>query len=280
MARRWSARPLGTRRGAIALSAMLAASAALVLAPGAAGAQTSGDEGRIQVVHRPAAAQGVCLPAPLALGRTVHSDETSFRLRITTAAPLCEPISAVAAVYAMPGNGAAWPQRLVETTPFTISEAGEIDVTFTKTCAPVQFDVITGETPAVISPLGGVPHGPLLFPFDTATSQQHWGWPCESPTTTTTTGPGVTTPPAPTTTTTLGEPAVLGATTTSTVLPVAVVSEVNPRPQVLGSTQNPSQPAALAYTGLSLWSAMLAAMALIFGGLSLLSMRRARPART
>lgn len=136
----------------------------------------------ITVVQTPDEDQsGPCQGTPaLALGNYVHSDETTYRLRIVVKEPLCDPIEVVAAIYAMPGNGEAWPQNLVETLPFTLQEKGTTDVTFTKTCDPVQFDVITGETPPVIAPLGEW-HGPLLFPFDVNTSLQHWG--CPAPTT-------------------------------------------------------------------------------------------------
>ena len=129
----------------------------------------------IRIVVTPDEEQGPCSPVPAtALINNVGSDDEPFTLRIIAQDPLCSPIKATAAIYGMPGNGEAWPQNLVETLDFTIAEAGEYEVTFTKTCDPVQFDVITGDTPPVIAPLGEW-HGPLLFPFDTATSLQHWG---------------------------------------------------------------------------------------------------------
>ena len=106
----------------------------------------------------------------------VGSPPESFVLNIVINAPLCQPIDAKAVIYGMPGGGEAWPQTLVETLPFTILEAGSYEVTFTKTCDPVQFDVLTGETPEVIAPLGAW-HGPLLFPLDVNTSLQHFGCP-------------------------------------------------------------------------------------------------------
>jgi LPXTG-motif cell wall-anchored protein len=129
----------------------------------------------ITIVQTPDPVQGPCQPIPAsALSNYVLSNPEVFRLRIVLSAPLCEPLEAVAVIYAMPGNGESWPQTLVERLPFTLLEAGTTDVTFTKTCDPVQFDVLTGATPEVIAPLGEW-HGPLLFPFDTNTSLQHWG---------------------------------------------------------------------------------------------------------
>lgn len=124
--------------------------------------------------------QGTCLPSLLSLTNKVSSSETEFVLTVTASAPLCEPVRATAAVYAMPANGVAWPQTLVEATPFTIYEAGTTVVTFYKADTCVQFDVITGYAPQTISPLGPW-HGPLLFPFDLATAQQHWGCPPVEP---------------------------------------------------------------------------------------------------
>lgn len=133
----------------------------------------------IRIVHTPDEEQGNCSPVPAtALINYVGSTDEAFTLKIVAQDPLCSAIEATAAIYGMPGNGEAWPQTLVETLDFTIKDAGEYVVTFTKTCDPVQFDVITGDTPPVIAPLGEW-HGPMLFPFDTNTSLQHWG--CEEP---------------------------------------------------------------------------------------------------
>ena len=122
--------------------------------------------------------QSTCLPSILSLSNKVSSSETEFVLTVIASAPLCEPIRATAAVYAMPSNGVAWPQTLVEATPFTIFEAGTTVITFHKSNTCVQFDVITGYAPQTISPLGPW-HGPLLFPLDLATAEQHWGCPPE-----------------------------------------------------------------------------------------------------
>lgn len=130
----------------------------------------------IQIVQTTDNVQGVCLPSLLSLSNKVSSSETEFVLTVIASAPLCEPIRATAAVYSMPANGVAWPQTLLEAAPFTIFEAGTTVITFHKANACVQFDVITGYAPEVISPLGPW-HGPLLFPFDLSTAQQYWGCP-------------------------------------------------------------------------------------------------------
>jgi hypothetical protein len=127
--------------------------------------------GNISVVQTPSGPTSPCLPAPLVSRSKSVSDASSFRLTITLLAPLCAPIAASAVIYAMPGNGNAWPQQLQEKLSFTLQSAGVTEVTFTKTARPVQFDVVTGATPQQIAPWLQW-HGPLLFPFDTSTSQQ------------------------------------------------------------------------------------------------------------
>lgn len=152
---------------------------------GGAGAQDSAPSGsNIQITQTTTPSSGPCLPPALALRSSTRSDESTFRLTVTVTAPLCNRVNAVAAIYSMPGNGVAWPQTLVETAPFVLRDPGVTEIVFTKTCDPVQFDVITGATPPTIAPWGPW-HGPLLFPFDTSTSLQHWGCPPVPPTTTT-----------------------------------------------------------------------------------------------
>lgn len=128
----------------------------------------------IQIVQTPAPgpAPGFCLPQFLAMRYTTSSDATTFRLRVTVIAPLCAPITAVAAIYAMPGSGVSWPQTLLETKPAELSGPGVTEIVFTRGCRPVQFDVVTGATPQEIAPWGAH-HGPLLFPFDTDTTRQY-----------------------------------------------------------------------------------------------------------
>jgi hypothetical protein len=139
---------------------------------------TVSESSNIKIVQTTDTIQGACLPSILSLTNKVSSSETEFILTVIASAPLCEPVRATAAVYAMPANGVAWPQTLVEATPFTIFEAGTTVITFYKANACVQFDVITGYAPQTISPLGPW-HGPLLFPFDLATAEQYWGCPPE-----------------------------------------------------------------------------------------------------
>lgn len=179
---------IGAMLLALGATSMVSASAAPVVA-----AQAEDDGSNIQIVQRPSGGGGICLPPALALRQATRSDATTFRLIINVTAPLCSRVNAVAAIYKMPGNGVAWPQTLLETAPFTLREPGVTEVIFTKTCTPVQFDVITGATPQTISPTGPW-HGPLLFPFDTSTSLQWFGCgPTTSTSTTSTTSSTTTT---------------------------------------------------------------------------------------
>lgn len=157
---------------------VVAASSLIMTAPfaGAAGAVVkvpiqNTPTGNISVVQTPSTVTTPCLPSVLVARSSSSSDALSFRLRITLLAPLCAPVTASAVIYAMPGNGAAWPQQLQEKVSFTLQAAGVTEITFTKVGTPVQFDVVTGATPQQIAPWLQW-HGPLLFPFDTATSQQ------------------------------------------------------------------------------------------------------------
>jgi hypothetical protein len=143
-----------------------------------------GSTASIEIVQTPSGGSSpFCLPPVFAMRQSVREDATTFRLTVRVTTTLCSRINAVAAIYKMPGNGVAWPQELADTAPFSLKEPGITEVIFTKGCEPVQFDVIVGATPPVISPLGPW-HGPLLFPFDLSTSLQWWG--CGPPPTTTT----------------------------------------------------------------------------------------------
>lgn len=187
----------GILRLIASVGAVLAALVSLTVLPNAsaapgAAAQSDPAPSNIRIVQTPSGGGGICLPPALALRQSTRSDASTFRLIIRVTAPLCARVNAVAAIYRMPGNGVAWPQTLLETAPFTLREPGVTEVIFTKTCTPVQFDVITGATPPVISPLGPF-HGPLLFPFDTSTSLQWFGCPTTSTSTTSTTSSTTTT---------------------------------------------------------------------------------------
>ncbi len=156
--------------------ALVIAGAFLVAAPALAGAE-EGDvapPSQITITQQAAQEQPACTPGILGLTNTVNSTAESFTLTVNAAAPPCDPIHATAVIYAMPGNGTAWPQRFVEKLDFTIDSAGTTIIEFFKTCDAQQFDVVVGETPEVID-VTGPWHGPLLFPFDTGTAEQYWG---------------------------------------------------------------------------------------------------------
>ena len=227
----------GTLRRTAAL-ALLACGATLLIAPAMAGADIAPEKGdsAITIEQTVSPDQGDCQSSLLALKNTAGETATTFALRILVSAPLCDPITATAVVYAMPGDGVAWPQQLVETKDFVIREAGVITVTFAKTCNPVQFDVLVGATPRTIDPLGEW-HGPLLFPLDTGTSLQYFG--CTSPTTTENTS---TTSSAPSTT---GS----APSTTSSTVPVSVDSATTIKPGIAAVTT--PAPAAVAVAGTS-----------------------------
>lgn len=165
----------------------LAGAAGSAATPRSADALAAQGSSNITITQTVSSNQGwFCLPGVLILQRSIHNTPEYFELVIKATSRPCSPIKATAAIYGMPGNGVAWPQHLIESQKFTISKAGKTTVRFTKTCDPVQFDVVTGATPNVISPTGPW-HGPLLFPFDMETSRQHWG--CTDGTTTTTSSP-------------------------------------------------------------------------------------------
>lgn len=178
----------GLRQLGMAIGATLVVVGALGVTPAVLAATepdaAAAAESNIQIVQTPSGGGGICLPPVFAMRQSTRSDATTFRLIVDVSAPLCSTVRAVAAIYKMPATGGAWPQTLLETAPFTLREPGITEIIFTKTCTPVQFDVITGATPPVISPLGPW-HGPLLFPFDTSTSLQWFG--CGPTTSTSTT---------------------------------------------------------------------------------------------
>lgn len=182
-----------TAIGAAALVAML-----VTLLFGAlsspAGAEDGGlpdGTGTISIEQGPIGPTGFCLPSVFALSYVRQDTPTAFILTITASPSLCEPVDAVAAIYAMPigssSNFDAWPQTLATRTPFTIAGPGTTTITFTKGCLPAQFDVIAGDkTPPKIDPWGGPFHGPLLFwwPYNIEATPQWFGGECGG------TGPG------------------------------------------------------------------------------------------
>ena len=155
----------------------------------------------------------ICLPPALSLLQSVHNTSETFQLEVAVREDLCDPITATAVVYQMPGDGSSWPQTLVEQKSFQIKNKGTIKIAFSKGgCDPVQFDVITGYAPENIG-LGIEMHGPLLFPVDTGTSLQY-NPRCEPVTTTSTTiGTATSTTSLPLEVTT--------STTTTTEVPAA-----------------------------------------------------------
>lgn len=249
----------------VAIAALLTvAGAAVLVAPAGAAEVEAGSA--ISVTQTPSGSDAPCVPAPLGLTYTTANTPETFSLRVRAAADPCSPIEAKAVVYKMPTNGDQWPQTLGEVVPFTISEAGVTEIVFTKGCDPVQFDVLTGETPEVISPLGAW-HGPLLFPFDTATSLQYFGNPDDPScveTSTTTTEPevqGTTTVPE---TTSTSEPEVAGETT----VPVDGSGTGGDRPE--------AAPAELALTGQGSVPGALTGVALVAAGALVLVAARRR----
>ena len=264
-------------------AALATCGAALLLNPASASAAPA----PVSVTQTPYAQQGKCAPALTALSNTIDGDGQNFIVRVTASSPLCDPIDAVAAVYAMPGNGIAWPQVLVDSKRFTLQAAGVTEIRFTKGCAPQQFDVLTGATPQVIAPNGEF-HGPLLVPFDTNTALQWWGSTCAQTTTTspietTTTRPGVTTTTSVTATTAQSNTTVPASTTTTTTSPAAVLDATAEKPSaapttakvaVLGASE--TAPGALAFTGTTISGAAAMGGVLLLAGLGLLVASRRR----
>ena len=241
----------------------------------------------VLIVHTPSGQQGDCVPASQAAANgtmtaTVQDNAADVVMTIDLSASLCEPIEAKAAVYAMPKSGGSWPQRLSYVRPFTLQAAGTTVVTFLKGCDPVQFDVLSGDTPDVIFN-GVVNHGPLLF---STTAVMHVAeGECVAPTTTSTS----TTTEAPTTTTaettTSVAPTTTAAeatTTTAEVLSVQETSSTTAPVGVEAANVDRQPPAGVSGTGAPLAVtgsdsapvALIAALALLAGGLLLAFQRR------
>jgi LPXTG-motif cell wall-anchored protein len=195
---------------------------------------------RIKITQTPSGNQGICVPKELGLTYITYSDDEIFRLSVFNEAPLCEPLLVKAVVYVMPDNGEQWPQTLEEVVEFTLFEAGRTDIEFMKDaaeeCNALQFDVLTGETPRVIAPLGEW-HGPLLFTFDSTTSYQDTLAPECIPT------------------------------------PPEILSETTLPPAVAGATQAPAQ---LALTGSSSGTGLALGSVLVLGGAAMLFVSRRR----
>ena len=269
----------GVRLTAGAL-AMAGGAALFVAAPAASGQPAAKVVGpKISVTQSPLAAMSTCMPASQALSYTAFSDASTFRLQVRASAPLCDPVSATAAIYAMPADGSVWPQTLSETKAFTISGASLTEITFVKDCTPAQFDVVTGGTPQVISPLGEK-HGPLLIP-DTGTAYQDPGAVCEP--VATTVPASTTTSPNATTTSVAGT--VVGNTTTTAVVVAGIsTTPTTAPPRVLDTSTDrssgSSSPSELAVTGSSSSSMAYGGVGLFVAGVLMVvaSRRRLTPA--
>ena len=231
----------------IPLTATVALVAAALVATGLmssapAGAAVVGTTGHITVEQFDEEPDG-CLPGFLVLSRVVINTAAEFGLDITASEAPCDPINASAVIYAMPPE--TWPQTLSEKVDFTITKPGLTKVRFEKDCDDVQYDVVTGATPEVISP--AEPHGPMLFPLDLDTALQYWGENYCNPTTTTTT----------TTTTSTTSSTVPGSSTTSTTSSTTpqvqgsttVVTTTTIKPTVAGQSATNTNPTAISFTG-------------------------------
>ena len=187
-----------------------------------AGAQPAAPEptpgsSRVAIRSSPAATSSTpCLPGRTGMTYETATTSERFVLTVHSSAPRCEPIAATAVAYAMPTNGMAWPQRLIEARPVQIVDAGTVEIAFERTCAPTQFDVVTGATPERIAPWADW-HGPLLFPLELATAFQDDGRGCGAP--------GTTVVPATPTTVT---PTTAPTTAPTTSAPEEVTPTVDP----------------------------------------------------
>lgn len=173
-----SRRAIGVSRLAIGVAGV-ASGLALLLTPLGASGQVNADvpapaASVITVTQTPSGILGECVKDDAALGTLQvypYSTMDFFQLTVIATAPLCNPIQAKAAVYAMPAEG-QWPQTFVETKAVTIQEAGTTVITFAKGCDRVQYDLVTGATPQQINT--GFDHT-LLFPGNLGTAFQHVG---------------------------------------------------------------------------------------------------------
>lgn len=246
-------RSFGTNRLAVGV-ASVAGGLALLLTPlGASGQAVANDVSAITITQTPSGVTGECVPASLAvlngtLVATPFSDAGVFTLTVRATAPLCEQIDAKAVVYAMPAEG-EWPQTLKEVKTFSIKDAGDTVITFAKACDRVQYDVITGDSPAVINT--GFDQT-LLFPGNLETAFQHVGnGPDCAAATTTTAAP--TTTAAVTTTTGAVRSETTFAPTPTTITPAVFSATTTPSgssPTGLAATGNTSGPFALMGGGL------------------------------
>lgn len=261
----------------IAAAVIVGAASITTVAPASASAITGSDVTVSRTVNADQSAP--CVDPLFSLSNYVNSTADAFTLTVNVNAPLCSPLEAKAVIYAMPGNGVAWPQELVETVPFTLSEAGTVTVTFSKGCGATQFDVITGHAPQTINT--GFDHGPLLFPAQLQTAQQFWGAPCVDETTTTTSTVPATTSTVPTPSTTAAE-AKTTTTAASADVKISATSTVAEPTTTLAiavagqSVDNPVPATSLAFTGSATTIIAALAIGLVLLGISALVIRERR----
>lgn len=269
----------------IAAAVIVGAASITTAAPASASAITGSDVTVSRTVNADQSAP--CVDPLFSLSNYVNSTADAFTLTVNVNAPLCSPLEAKAVIYAMPGNGVAWPQELVKTVPFTLSEAGTVTVTFSKGCGATQFDVITGHAPQTINT--GFDHGPLLFPAQLQTAQQFWGAPCVDETTTTSTVPATTstvptssTTTAATSTSTTAAEAKTTTTAASADVKISATSTVAEPTTTLAiavagqSVDNPVPATSLAFTGSATTIIAALAIGLVLLGISALVIRERR----
>lgn len=245
-------RDLGGRgrrtRGLLAACTVLGVASAWIgstvvsAAPGQGDGPGATEPGPIVTVrHSPAPWSAECASGIESVGYETVVRPSSFTLRIVTTRPRCAPVRATAAAYRMPDDNTTWPQQLVDTAPVVLAGAGVTEVSFARTCVPMQFDVVTGDTPDTIAPWAAW-HGPLLFPLDTRTAFQDRGTSC-GPDTTAAPGTAVPSTIAPSSD---GPPPVAPSTTAPVTVPPVEVpgGGDDDEVEVLAVTSVPSTPAA------------------------------------
>ncbi len=269
----------------IAAAVIVGAASITTAVPASASTVTGSDVTVSRTVNADQSAP--CVDPLFSLSNYVNSTADAFTLTVNVNAPLCSPLEAKAVIYAMPGDGVAWPQELVKTVPFTLSEAGTVTVTFSKGCGATQFDVITGHAPQTINT--GFDHGPLLFPAQLQTAQQFWGAPCVDETTTTSTVPATTstvptssTTTAATSTSTTAAEAKTTTTAASAEVNISATSTVAEPTTTLAiavagqSVDNPMPATSLAFTGSATTIIAALAIGLVLIGISALVIRERR----
>lgn len=269
----------------IAAAVIVGAASITTAVPASASTVTGSDVTVSRTVNADQSAP--CVDPLFSLSNYVNSTADAFTLTVNVNAPLCSPLEAKAVIYAMPGDGVAWPQELVKTVPFTLSEAGTVTVTFSKGCGATQFDVITGHAPQTINT--GFDHGPLLFPAQLQTAQQFWGARCVDETTTTSTVPATTstvptssTTTAATSTSTTAAEAKTTTTAASADVNISATSTVAEPTTTLAiavagqSVDNPMPATSLAFTGSATTIIAALAIGLVLIGISALVIRERR----